>query len=373
MFLLKSRVVSYLYKKIGKPIFFLLDPEQVHTKVTIIGETFGAFPFTRSITEKLFSYTNPMLSQKICGISYSNPVGLSAGFDYEGRLTQIIPSVGFGFETIGTITHMPYEGNQLPRLGRLPKSKSLMVNKGFKNDGVKKTIERLALRKSTIPLGISIGMTNTEKLNTLERAIDDITTAFILSEKSQKFSYYEMNISCPNLHTDISFYPPKNLRKLLTALKACHLTKPVFIKMPLNCSNKEVIAMLEVIVKFPIAGVIFGNLQKDRGNKQLVKEEVEKFPMGNFSGKPTEDRSNELIALTYKKYHKRLLIIGVGGIFTGVDAYRKIRLGASLVALITGMIFEGPQVIGRINYDLVGLLQRDGFTHISQAIGIDTK
>src|SRR5258708_5044828 len=112
--------------------------------------------------------------------------------------------------------------------------------------------------------------------------------------------------------------------------------------MPIERSNREVLTMLKIIDKHKIAGVIIGNLQKDRNNKALVKSEVKKFKIGNFSGKPTFERSNELIKLTYGKYKNRFVIIGTGGIFNADDAYEKIKLGATLVQIITGMIYKGP-------------------------------
>lgn len=141
--------------------------------------------------------------------------------------------------------------------------------------------------------------------------------------------------------------------------------------MPIEQTDEEIAKMLEVIVSFSVSGVIFGNLQKDRKDKALVLEEVKKYPVGNFSGKPTEQRSNELISLAYKKYGKKLVIIGCGGIFSASDAYRKIKLGATLVQLITGLVFEGPQLIAEINLSLDKLLRKDGFSNISEAIGKD--
>ena len=139
--------------------------------------------------------------------------------------------------------------------------------------------------------------------------------------------------------------------------------------MPIDKTDTEVLEMLEIILKYPVTGVIFGNLQKNRKGSSLNETEVARFPKGNFSGKPTEKRSNELISLTYKTYGKKLLIIGCGGVFSAEDAYKKIKLGASLVQLITGMIFEGPQLISDINLGLVKLLKADGYKNISEAIG----
>src|SRR3989344_5502931 len=126
--------------------------------------------------------------------------------------------------------------------------------------------------------------------------------------------------------------------------------------------------MLDVILRHKIAGVIFGNLQKDRKNSAIVKEEI-KWRVGNFSGLPTQKRSDELISLAYKHCKGKLIIVGCGGIFNAQDAYRKIKLGASLLQLITGLIYEGPLLVAKINNELPILLKKDGFKNISEAIG----
>jgi len=144
--------------------------------------------------------------------------------------------------------------------------------------------------------------------------------------------------------------------------------------MPIDKTNQKFLTILKVIEQFSfIKGVIIGNLFKDRKSPFLDKQEVKKFKVGYFSGKPCEIKSNELIKSTYKKYKDRFVIIGCGGVFNGDDAYKKIRLGASLIQLITGMIYQGPQLISQINLELEELLEKDGFTNIKQAVGIDVK
>lgn len=370
-----TSILAFKYKYIFKPLFFKIDPEKVHEGMVSFGEMLGKNKTILNLLTPLFRIESPRLKQKIAGITFDNPIGLAAGFDYDAHLTQSLSMIGFGFQTAGTITNIPYEGNPRPMLGRLPKSQSLMVNKGFKSNGAEKIAKKLKGQKFTIPLGISIGRSNNSKLKTQKESIKDIITSFKMFDSPSageriKNAYYEMNISCPNLiHGDVTFYPSKNLNDLLTALDKLKLTKPLFIKMPIDRTDSEVISMLKVITKHKVAGVIFGNLQKDRKNKALIKEEVNKFKVGNFSGKPTYERSNELISLAHKKFGDRLVIIGCGGVFSASDAYEKIKRGASLIQLITGMIFVGPQLISQINSGLLKLLKRDGFDSISQAIG----
>ena len=365
------KLYAFLYQHFLKRIFFLLDPEFVHELIIRYGERLGNIHIVKGLIRKIFFVQNKSLNQKIAGVEFTNPIGLSAGFDYEAKLTQILPSFGFGFQTIGTITNQAFEGNPKPRLGRLPKSKSLMVNKGFKNSGIKVIVKKLQKNYFEIPVGLSIGKTNNREM-TQKEAVNDILSAFKIADNSRvPFSYYELNISCPNLSGNVSFYPPENLRELLEEVTVLKLRKPLFIKMPIEKTDDETLEMLKIIVEFPVIGVIFGNLQKNRQDSALNREEVKKFSVGNFSGKPTEIRSNELIALAYKKYGKRLIIIGCGGVFSAKDAYKKIRLGATLVQLITGLIFEGPQLVAQINLELPKLLKQDGFKNIHEAIGAD--
>lgn len=365
---------AVLYQNILKNIFFLLNAEFIHERMLVIGEILGKSPPLRYTLRRITRYEDPALKQKIVGLKFESPVGLAAGFDYEAKLPFITPAIGFGFQTVGTITNMPYEGNPKPRLGRLPRSKSLMVNKGFKNEGADAIIAKLENKKLEMPIGISIGRTNSPLLPTLKQSIQDIVVAFKKFESSKvKHKYYELNISCPNIihGGEISLYPPKNLKMLLSAVERLRIKRPTFIKMPIERTDRETLYMLDIISNYNIAGVIIGNLQKNRKDPSLVKEEVRKWKVGFFSGKPTFNRSNELIRLAYKKFGKKLTIIGCGGIFSAEDTYTKIKLGASLVQLITGMVYQGPQLIAQINLGLIDLLEKDGFKNIKDAVGID--
>lgn len=370
---LRLSIIAFFYQYVMKPVLFLLDPEFIHNLMVARGELIGR-TFIKNLFNWKLNYSSKKLRQKIDGIEYKGPVGLAAGFDYDARLTQVLYSLGFGFQSVGTITNLPYKGNPYPRLGRLPKSKSLMVNKGFKNEGAVITANKIANLKFKIPVGVSIGVTNTPDIKTVKDATLDIKRAFQIFEKMKvKNNYFELNISCPNLNENsVDFYDPEHLNRLLQLINQLKWKKPVFVKMPISISDKGFTALLDVINKYKfIKGVIIGNLLKDRKNKLLDKAEVSRFSAGSFSGKPCEPRSNELIKLTYKKYGSRFTIIGCGGVFNGQDAYKKIKLGASLIQLITGMIYQGPQVISQINLELEELLEKDGYKNIKEAVGAD--
>ena len=363
-----------IYRKIIKPILFKFPADDIHTYFLKKGNLLGRFKFTRKIVKKIFRYKNDILEQKLFGIKFKNPVGLAAGFDYDADLIGILPSVGFGYHTIGSITYLPYAGNPKPMLGRLPKSLSLLVNKGFKNNGIFAVLNKVSGQKTSIPLGISIGSTN-QSYKKIEDMAEDIFLSFEVVLKSGQFDYYELNISCPNLinveNLKEKFDDPVGFSILLNKLSYLNIEKPLFIKMHAEKSAEDTLALCEIASSYKwVSGVIMSNLVKNRGNIYFDKDEIASAGKGNFSGKPTEALSNNLISEIYKKYKDRFVIIGCGGIFTGADAYEKIKRGATLVQMITGMIYEGPSVIGEINKDLAKLIKKDGYKNISEAVGV---
>ncbi|MFH1425131.1 MAG: quinone-dependent dihydroorotate dehydrogenase [archaeon] len=367
---IKTHIAKHLYKPYKK-ILFLQDPEKVHDKFTNLGEKLGKSKFKKGTISKLFNYQNKKLEKKILGITLKNPIGLAAGFDYEGKLTQILPSVGFGFHTIGSVTYRSYEGNPKPRLARLIKSKSILVNKGLKNTGSKNIISNLKNLNFEIPLGISIAKTNCKTTSTDKAGIKDYIQSLKLWESSKLGSYYEINISCPNVFGGEPFTTPKKLDFLLREIDKLKIKKPIFLKMPIDLTEKQTNALCEVALKHNIHGLIFGNLTKNRNNPHIQEKDLNKISSlkGNLSGLPTKELSNKLIKFAYKKYKDKFIIIGCGGVFSAKDAYEKIKLGASLIQLITGIIYQGPQLIGEINQGLISLLEKDGYKNISEAVG----
>lgn len=316
------------YKKIIRPILFKFDAELIHNTITMAGESLENFPL-----EKLFG-----------DVKFPNPIGLAAGFDYNGHLAKVMKKVGFGFNTVGTVTAKPYAGNPKPRLGRLVKSQSLFVNKGFRNDGVVEICKRLEQKNlQDVILGISVG--------SAAGSIDEYLECFEYLKNKDYVKYLELNISCPNLAVSGYFYDPKNFTDLVKNLK---VNKPCYVKMPNEIEPSGLDVLIKIALKHGMRGVILSNLVKDRTNPSLRVEEVEKFKglKGNFSGKPCFDGSNKLIAHTRKKFGKDIVIIGCGGVFTPEDALAKFASGANLIQLITGLIYEGPGMVGKINRQL---------------------
>ena len=349
-------VMGWLYKTIAKPIFFMLDPETVHNFTVLCGALIGSTGFGRSVLSALFQFSTPKNRKQLAGIVFPNPIGLSAGFDYNGDLTNTLGPVGFGWHTIGTVTFEAYEGNPKPRLTRFPLSKSILVNKGLKNIGSQRIIAKLAGKKFAIPTGFSIASTNKAFASDKDQ-IMDIAKCFAAFERAPlNHQYYELNISCPNTHGGEPFTTAKRLETLLRVLDSI-VHKPLFVKLPIDLPDQAFMSLLAVCNSHQIAGLIIGNLSKDKTNPDVVASEqkIWHHMPGNLSGKPTFKRSTRLVAMASKQYGDRFVIVGTGGIFSPQDAQTKFDAGADLVQLITGMIFTGPQLIGHSNRYLAAL------------------
>ena len=364
-----------MYKNIIKPILFMFPPDIVHKVIALTGRVVQGLPPARWLVEKMWRCDDNKLSQSFLGVDFANPVGLSAGFDKNIQLVPLMESVGFGFETAGSVTFEERAGNVRPWFYRLPKTNSIVVHAGLANQGIVtmyssiKRQQKIAMR---IPLSISVAVVGRTSNSTTEEAIEAAvkTIEYILQHKLSKM--IEINISCPNAGDSQPFSRPEILEQLLSRLDKIDRTIPFLVKMPNLFDEKIFDQLLDIVAVHNIQGLTIANLVKDRDMIE-VKDYLPNNIKGGLSGEPTRDNSTKLISRAYERYGDKLLIIGVGGIFSAKHAYEKIRAGASLVAMITGVIFEGPQVVGRINRGLVELLESDDFSTISEAIGADHK
>lgn len=336
-----------LYKHILKPILFRFDPEAVHDFFTSVGVWAGGSALTRGLVGLFYQYRGPDISKTVDGITYRTPFLLSAGFDYNGQLSGILSSIGLGGEEVGSVTARPCEGNPKPRLTRLPKSESILVNKGLRNEGVDVIIERLKKRTSNFVVGISIARTNDEASVPIQAGIEDYLYSFKRLNEENVGDYYTINISCPNSFGGEAFTSPELLTRLLTAFKTVPCSKPVYVKMPINIPWEQFEALLKIIDAHGLQGVVIGNLNKDYGSLN-VRAEAPVMYKGGLSGKPCSHPSTDLIYKTRELYGKRFTIIGVGGVMSVETMKEKIDAGADLVQVITGLIFEGPGLIKKL-------------------------
>jgi len=355
MSLVGIRISGFFYRNYIKGIYFKRDAEKMHKSAINLGKFLGSNKLTKRLVNLAFNYQDKRLEQKILGIKFRNPVGLSAGFDKNAELIDIMQDVGFGFVEVGSVTAKRCMGNKGKRLWRIPEKKSLRVNFGLNNNGALEISKALRRRKFKIPFGVNIAKTNCKETVNVNKGIEDYIESLRIFEDIG--DYFTINISCPNAYGGRPFSSPGLYERLLREIDRLSIKKPVFVKLSPDLSRKELDAILRISGRHEVDGFICTNLSKKKGQ------------IGGFSGKFVEKEADKMLSYVYKKTKGKFVLIGVGGIFSAEDAYRKIKLGANLVELITGMVYNGPGLIGEINAGLVELLEKDSYRNIGEAVG----
>ena len=367
------KFVDNIYSGLIKPILFSMSPDRAHSLIMSVMAWAGKVAPLRSLAKKMFGKKYPQLKTEFCGMKIDAPVGLSAGLDKNGQIVPIVSSLGFGFSEVGSVTAEKCIGNDRPWFYRLPKNQSLVVHAGLANKGADVVLANIKndakYYSSKFPVIMSIARNNSPCVVTDEESIADYIRSAIKANRSLHIKMIEINISCPNAFGGEQFTRPDAFNSLLDGLMALKIKKPIIIKMPSDLSWQDFKKLIDIALAHKINIFSISNLAKDRN---LVSDnELPSEIKGGMSGKLLQKISDDLIRKTYKQYGEKVTIIGIGGIFNADDAYRKIKLGASYVELITGMIYCGPQLVAQINQGLVERLQTDGFKHISEAVGVD--
>ncbi|MDQ0086764.1 dihydroorotate dehydrogenase [Paenibacillus anaericanus] len=361
-----------LYRHLGKPLFFKLDPETAHHLVINGLHKASKIPGGTSLMRGMYGIPDsPELSTDLFGLRFPSPVGLAAGLDKNGEAVDGFSAIGFGFMEVGTVTPKAQPGNDSPRLFRLPSDEALINRMGFNNLGAEEMAKSLGSLKSRhIPIAVNIGK---NKVTPNEEAHHDYEKC--ISVLYPYADFFVVNISSPNTPDLRNLQHGSELAVLLDAVmkemsKQAALSgssKSVLVKIAPDVNDAELEYMIDTIQNSGVSGLIATNttLSREGLSHSNAKE------MGGLSGKPLRERSTEIISRVYRQTSGRLPIIGSGGIFTADDAYEKIRAGASLVEIYTALIYEGPEINRKIHRGLKELLRRDGLSHISEAVGAD--
>ncbi|HCL57417.1 MAG TPA: hypothetical protein DHW82_10475 [Spirochaetia bacterium] len=349
-----------IYKKWIKPFLFLMDPEKAH-HFTLISQNIMGKTKINKLLKPLFHFDDPVLETVLFGLHFKNPVGLPAGCDKKGNTIQTWDTYSFGWATCGSITHLPQPGNPKPRLFRMVKDDSLQINLGLNSIGAQAMKKKIGQKKPSYPFGISIART-TDIPD--EEAVEDYMKSFQTLYSLP--DYFEINISCPNIPDTEYFKRGSFLPNLFEKLKNANTqNKPLLVKIAPCLEDDELKLVLDNMREYEMHGMIISNLLKDFSGI-APKSEVRQ---GGISGKLLEPYTNQMIRKVYQRTDGKLPIIGLGGIFTGKDAYEKIKLGASLLQLYSSMVLEGPGVVKRVLKELAYLVKQDGHQNFQQAIG----
>ena len=337
-----------------RSLLFLLPAESAHHFTLGMLKIACKIPFGKSALRALFDSENPSSQKELFGLQFKNSVGLAAGFDKNAKYIDELACLGFGFIEIGTVTPIAQEGNPLPRLFRLPKDKAIINRLGFNNDGLDAVIERLKKRKSTIIVGGNIGK---NKLTPNDKAVDDYVICF--KKLFDYVDYFVVNVSSPNTPNLRALQEKDKLFEILNTLQELNRKKskpkPILLKIAPDLNRAELDDVLSVVLESQIAGLISSNTTIDRGGLLTTDAEIEKIGNGGLSGLPVLQKSNEVLAYLQQNNSTGIHIIAVGGISKAGDAVEKINLGAEMVQVYTGFIYEGPGLIKAINKALLKL------------------
>jgi len=348
--------------EILKKILFLFNPEKAHNIAEYTLKTIGTCNILKSYLEKKNYINDEKLHQEIFGLKFENPVGLAAGFDKNATMIKSMKSLGFGFSEIGTITPMPQDGNAKPRIFRYPKQKSIQNAMGFNNLGSHTILKNIKkVHPFSIPIGVNIGK---NKTTPEEFALSDYKS---LIKKFEKFSdYLVINISSPNTPNLRDLQNENFIAELFTMAKTL-TQKPVLLKIAPDMSVSKALKICKTAISNKADGIIATNTTTDYSLLPNCKD------FGGLSGECLSEKSSKLFQEIAKKLYGKTILISVGGISNAKEAYKRIKDGASLVQVYSGLIFQGPSMARKINEEILELLKEDGFSSIKEAVGANLR
>lgn len=355
-----------------RPYLFSLDPEQAHERTVALLRFVSRTRGMRRLLSQVYCVREKSLETQLWGIRFPNPVGLAAGFDKNAEVYLALAALGFGFIEVGTITPRAQPGNERPRLFRLIEDEAVINRMGFNNLGAEAVSQHLRhYREAAVPIGINIGK---NKITPNEQAANDYLAC--LDTLYPYGHFFVVNVSSPNTPNLRDLQQTDRLRQLLREIKARAGqlaqadtgSKPILLKVAPDMSDEQMHDLVQVALDEGINGIVATNTTLSRDG---LKDAITAQQAGGLSGRPLTARSTAWIRDIRRELRGKIPIVGVGGIFDGDDAYAKIRAGANLVQVYTGMIYRGPGIARAINKRLLQLLARDGFSSVEQAVGVD--
>lgn len=363
-----------VYRRLVRPALFRMDPEWIHNRSVRAAEAVSRSGWVcRRVDERLL-VDDPRLTTTAGGLRLRSPLGLAAGYDKNARAMPLLSSLGFGHVEVGSVSAHPSAGNPAPRLWRIPADEGIVVYYGVPNEGADQVRVRLARRPHAVPVGVNIVNTNRGP-DAPEESVDAIIEDYRRSVEllQPDADYLCINLSCPNTRDGQGFFHHAGrLDALLAVLADVGVTKPLFLKVAPFAGPSQLESFLAAAERAPFVSGFSINLPpgKPEGLRTPTAELSDK--PGAVSGPGCRDRADRTIVALYRATdHDRYTIIGSGGVTSGADAYRKIRLGATLVQLYTTLVYQGPLAVHAITSELVALAARDGLTALSDAVGVD--
>ncbi|MGR7811827.1 quinone-dependent dihydroorotate dehydrogenase [Lacinutrix undariae] len=341
-----------MYKLLLRPLFFLFDPEKIHHFTFSLVKNTSKIPGMALLYRSLYTIEDPKLERKLFGLTFKNPVGLAAGFDKNAVLYNELANFGFGFIEIGTVTPKGQAGNPTKRLFRLKEDQGIINRMGFNNEGLETAITQLKKNKGKVIIGGNIGKNTQTKPEDYTKDYLECFTAL-----HPYVDYFVLNVSCPNVGSHAKLNDKDYLLELISTVQKANKTfekqKPILLKIAPDLNNTQLDEIITLIAETNLDGVIASNTSVDRSELKTSQERLTEIGNGGVSGQPVKEKSTKVIQYLSDKSNKAFPIIGVGGIHSAEDALEKINVGADLVQIYTGFIYEGPSLVKKINKALL--------------------
>ncbi|WP_312853920.1 quinone-dependent dihydroorotate dehydrogenase [Thermoactinomyces mirandus] len=361
-----------IYQALRK-VLFQMNPETAHDRTVQALKWMQSSPWLRQSIAKKMVIKDARLASKLWGLSFPNPIGLAAGFDKDADVFPALAALGFGFIEVGTLTPRPQSGNPQPRLFRLPGDEAVINRMGFNNHGIASARQAFEqLDRPAIPIGINLGK-NKDTPN--EKAAEDYILG--LTELYPFGDYFVINVSSPNTKGLRDLQHAEALESLLTRIlhqrdqsaQNHQQKKPLLLKIAPDLEPDAVQKIVSTAIAAGIDGIIATNTTLSR--EGLTSKQ--RHETGGLSGKPVRERSTQIIRHIYSITRGQIPLIGVGGVFTGRDVIDKLKAGANLVQVYTGMIYRGPAIVRKINQELLEWMEKEKISHFQEWIGQDLK
>ncbi len=329
----------------------MLDPEKAHDMTMTLAKQTNRSHGLQTVARHLYAYENHLLEQQLLGLHFPNPIGIAAGFDKNGLILRALQAIGFGYIEIGSITARPSSGNPKPRMFRLPEDRAIINRMGLNNDGADVIIDRLDKSGVTIPVGINIAKTHDPSILG-DAAIHDYIYSFNKAE--EKADYIMVNISCPNTAEGITFEQEGPLTDLMNGIMSARKkpTVPVLVKFSPDLEFGLLESLVGISIDQGVQGFALGNTSSNRDGLQSARSRLDDIGRGGLSGQPLRDRTEKLTRRLRQYAGKDRVIIGIGGIENSTHAMDRLSIGANLVQVYTGLVYEGPSLPGKINRDI---------------------
>jgi len=344
---------------IAKPLLFSLPAETANRSVHTLLEAVDGTPIASAMADR-YTVTDERLAVEALGQQFPNPVGVAAGFDKNATIPTMLASLGFGFAEVGGVTAEPQAGNARPRMFRLREDEGIINRMGLNNDGAAVVGERLAATDAPFPVGVNIA--KSEHVGTDGAPADYRETYEQVAEGGD---FFVINVSCPNSEGFEELQNRAAMAAILGELQDAGAA-PLLVKLSPDLPEPAVADAVDLVTELGLDGVVATNTTTERPASLRSPNATE---TGGLSGKPVEGQATEMVKFVAERVD--VPVIGVGGISTAEGAYRKIRAGASLVQLYTGLVYRGPSIAREINEGLLELLEADGFDSIEDAVGAD--